>query len=162
MKKAERERERERERDGNNLMMHSWVGRWGQPILQIKMIDEFLMASRRLFDHTREHSTFINSLTELLKTKTVICKNTHEKSTGLKNKKTHTKPNMMSQNKSKCFHGQNTVCSDFLMPTTPSIVLYQIQALLLPPQTGPLKSTYPQDFKDAGDGRAPGRVQTSV
>jgi len=33
---------------------------------------------------------------------------------------------------------------------------------LLPPQTGPLKSTYPQDFKDPGDGRAPGRVQTSV
>lgn len=33
---------------------------------------------------------------------------------------------------------------------------------LLPLQTGSLKTTYPQDFKDPGDDRDSGRVQTCV
>lgn len=64
---------------GERMETISWctvgLGGRGQPILQIKMIDEFLMS----WSPTLEHSTFINSLTELLKKKKMkFVKNTHD------------------------------------------------------------------------------------
>lgn len=113
-----------------------------------------------MLDPTREHSTFINSLIGLLKTKSEILKNTDEKSTGNKIKDSDKAKYDVTKEILK-FCNQNTVGSDFPIPT-PLYGPLPDAGTLLPPQTGPLKTTYPQDFKDPGDGRASGRVQTNV
>lgn len=145
--------EKERE-DGNNLMIHSWVGWWGQPILQIKMIDEFLITWRWLLDPILEHGTFINSLTELLKTKMKFVSLLVKIKDSSKAKCDVTKEiQMFSWPKHGLFRFSNAHAPNGPLRDPGTLLLLQ---------TGSLKTTYPQDFKDPGDGKASGRVQTCV
>jgi len=133
-------------------MMHSWVGRPGPTNPSNK--DDWWISDDLKPNSGTQH---INKLSDrVVKNKDKICKNTHDKFTG-KNKR-------LAQSQIWChkrnpnvfmaktwFPNEHALNGPLPVPGTP-----------LPLQTGSLKTTYPQDFKDPGDDRDSGRVQTCV